>query len=290
MLENKLNYQFLDQGLYQKEGRVMGEFYCEKITDHITRIISPFQVCMYLIVGDRRAVLLDTGFGVGSLKNYVDSLTDRPYDVIISHGHLDHAGGAGEFEHAFLNKRDWELEKYHCTDERRFFDVYHGSEWKPKKIEEADFIPFRTQPYQSVDEGMNFDLGKVSLKPIAMPGHSLGSLIFLIPEDCVCITGDALGEHTLLQFQGCASIEEYKNSLIHLHTFESEFDIVLRNHGSYVSDKSIVEDSIELCEEILAHKDAAIPITFHGIKGMMGRPENHLGKAGNIIYNPDNLY
>lgn len=268
----------------------MREFIHEKVTDNITRIISPYEVCMYLVVGERQAVLIDTGFGIGSLKSYVDKLIDKEYDVIISHGHLDHAGGAGEFEEVFLNKRDWELEKYHCTNERRFLDVYHGEELEGGRIKQEEFIPFRTQPYKSVDEGMNFYLGDVTIKPIAVPGHSLGSLVFLIPEDRVCITGDALGEHTLLQFQECGSITEYKNSLLHLQRFENEFDIVLRNHGSYFSDKSIVKDSIELCEEILARKDAAIPVEFHGVKGLMGRQEIHPGKVGNIIYNHENLY
>lgn len=268
----------------------MVEFIREQVSKHIIRIISPCQVCMYLVVGDRRAVLLDTGFGVGSLRSYVDRVIDIPYDVIISHGHLDHAGGAGEFEQVFLNKRDWELEKYHCTNERRFLEIYNGMEREHGSIENTDFIQFRTKPYKSIDEGVDFQLGDVTIKPIAVPGHSLGSLVFFIPEDRVCITGDALGEHTLLHFQGCGSITEYRNSLIHLQVFENEFDVVLRNHGSYFSDKSIIKDSIELCEEILARKDAAIPVEFHGVKGLMGRQEIHPGKAGNIIYNHENLY
>lgn len=268
----------------------MVQFHSEKVTNHITRIISPCQVCMYLVVGNKRAVLLDTGFGVGSLKSYVDTLTDRPYDVIISHGHLDHAGGAGEFSQAYLNEKDWELAKNHCNDELRFFDVYHGPEGETEGIMKEDFIPFRTHPYLSVEEGMNFDLGGVTVKPIAVPGHTFGSLAFLIPEDRVCITGDALGEHTLLHFPGCVPIFEYRNSLIHLYTYKDEFDVILRNHGIYVSDKSIVKDSIELCGEILARTDAAVPITFHETQGLMGRPKNHPQKAGNIVYDPENLY
>lgn len=267
----------------------MVKFQSEKVTNHITRIISPFQVCMYLVEGDRSAVLLDTGFGVGSLKSYVDTLTDRPYEVIISHGHLDHAGGAGEFTRAYLNERDWELEKAHCIKERRLFEVYHGPEGVPEGVTEEDVIPSRTQPYLPVDEGMNFDLGGVTVIPIATPGHTSGSLMFLIPEDRVCITGDALGEHTLLHFPEGVSISEYKKSLIHLCEFEDQFDIVLRNHGGFISEKSIVRDCIELCGEILARKDAAVPITFHETQGLMGREEVHPGKAGNIVYNPKNL-
>lgn len=268
----------------------MVEFFSERVTNNIIRIVSPFQVCMYLIVGNKRGILLDTGFGIGSLKTYVDTLIDLPYDVVISHGHIDHAGGAGEFEQAFLNKCDWKLEKYHCTNERRLLDINYGEDGELRIASDEDFIPFRTKSYKPIDEGMNFDLGGVTVKPIAVPGHTMGSLVFLIPEDRVCITGDALGEHTLLQFSGCGSISRYRSSLIHLNQYKDEFDIVLRNHGSYISDKSILEDSIELCEDILKRKDAAIPVTFHDTNGLMGRPEVHYGKSGNIIYNPQNIY
>ncbi len=268
---------------------MMSKFFSENVTEHIIRIVSPCQVCMYLIVGKRRAVLLDTGFGLGSLKSYVKTLTSLPYDVVVSHGHLDHAGGAGEFKEVFLNKRDWELEKYHCTNDRRFFDVCQELKEKSENIKNDYFIPFRMQSYRNIDEGMDFDLGDVCLKTIALPGHTLGSLVFLIPQDRVCITGDALGEHTLLQFSESNNITEYRHSLIKLNKFKDEFDIVLRNHGSYISEKAIVEDSIELCEEIIARKDAAIPITFHNVEGFMGRSEIHTGKSGNIVYNPDNI-
>ena len=63
-----------------------------KVTDRITRIEMPY-VCAYLIEGDDKAILLDTGFGYGDLKAFVDTLTTLPYEVILTHGHPDHAGG-----------------------------------------------------------------------------------------------------------------------------------------------------------------------------------------------------
>ena len=68
-------------------------FTSERVSSHLTRIITPCGVCMYLAEGTERAALLDTGFGFGELKGYVDSLTPMPYVVLLSHGHMDHAGG-----------------------------------------------------------------------------------------------------------------------------------------------------------------------------------------------------
>lgn len=119
-------------------------FTSERVSEHLTRILTPCGVCVYLARGRRRAALLDTGFGFGDLKGYVESLIDTPYVVLLSHGHLDHAGGASQFEEAYLNERDWELAKWHCTLERRLDDVRSGPGGMPEGVTDADFLPDRT--------------------------------------------------------------------------------------------------------------------------------------------------
>lgn len=268
----------------------MVQFTSEKVSGHLTRIIAPCGVCMYLVEGTQRAVLLDTGFGFGDLKGYVESLTDKPYVVLLSHGHMDHAGGAGQFDTVFLNEQDWELEKWHSTRERRIWDVRHGPGGMPEGVTEADFLPSRTEAYLTLEEGDEFFLGGVTVKPIAVPGHTAGSLIFLIPEDRIAIFGDACGEHTLLLFKESVPICDYQKGLLHMQEYADQFDIVLRNHGSFSSPKQILADSIELCGEILAGTDAAIPTDFMGQPGCLARPEKHPGKVGNILYDPNHLH
>lgn len=268
----------------------MSIFTSEPVSEHLKRIISPCGVCMYLVQGRERAALLDTGFGFGDLKGYVETLAESPLDVLLSHGHLDHAGGAAQFDEVYLSQRDWALEKRHGTRERRIQDVRRGPGGMPPGISDGDFLPSRTAPYHNIDEGDIFQLGGVTVQPIAVPGHTAGSLIFLIPEDRIAIFGDACGEHTLLLFEESAPIQDYRRGLLHVQEYADRFDTVLRNHGSYQSPKQILSDSIELCGDILAGKDAAVPADFMGQPGRLGRPEEHPGKCGNILYNPDKLY
>ena len=91
-------------------------------------------------------------------------------------------------------------------------------------------------------------------------------------------------------FKDCAPIETYREGLRHLREYAGRFDTVLRNHGSYRSPKQILADSIELCGEVLARADAALPAEFHGERGLQARLEEHPGKVGNLIYSPDNLF
>ena len=45
---------------------------------------------MFLVIGEERALLIDTGVGMTDLPALIRSLTPLPYDVVLTHGHLDH--------------------------------------------------------------------------------------------------------------------------------------------------------------------------------------------------------
>ena len=51
----------------------------------------------YLLLGTQRALLIDTGLGVGGLAAQVQALTDLPVLAAVTHAHWDHIGGLGGF-------------------------------------------------------------------------------------------------------------------------------------------------------------------------------------------------
>ena len=53
---------------------------------------------MFLFVGTERALLIDTGTCLFDIPATLGQLTDKPVDVALTHGHVDHAGGIGWFE------------------------------------------------------------------------------------------------------------------------------------------------------------------------------------------------
>src|SRR6059036_3330538 len=69
-----------------------------KVAPAVFAIYEPHQseeVISYLIVGDKRAALFDTGMGISDLKKVTSEMTQLPIVVLNSHTHNDHVGIIG---------------------------------------------------------------------------------------------------------------------------------------------------------------------------------------------------
>lgn len=71
--------------------RVLPGVYAIYEPGHFQEVIS------YLILGDKKALLWDTGMGIAPMRPLVESLTHLPILAVNSHNHFDHVGGNWEF-------------------------------------------------------------------------------------------------------------------------------------------------------------------------------------------------
>lgn len=260
----------------------------ERISEHITRIIDIAGVACYLIEGNEKACLLDTCCGYGNLKEYVSSLTDKELFVILTHGHYDHVGSAVFFEKVYMNPLDMPVLEAHKAGREHFLE-------EDKKIISAlkdityDMVnPFPENEPIATADGDEFDLGDLTIQMISVPGHSPGMMCALIKEERTMVYGDACGMNVLLRDEFASCVSEYRNALLKLKQFDSEYDTILRNHGSYTNDKRLLDNVLECCDEILAHKDDHHPVamyseTLYEAK-LSNRGVREDGKKGNIIY------
>lgn len=265
-----------------------------KVTDRITRIEMPY-VCAYLIEGDDKAILLDTGFGYGDLKAFVDTLTTLPYEVILTHGHPDHAGGSVQFETVYIHPREFVAAERDCSIENRRKIRQHVV----KKLGILDddmsmWLPQRTEAFLPITEKDVFDLGGVTLQPVLVPGHAQGIICILIPEEKIAIFGDACSDPTLLNLDASTTIREHLQGLLHLREFEKMFDRVLINHSEYELPKDVLANNILLAHNILHGVDDKIRIRMSGNISYSARPNRTKNKyqiipVGNILYRDDKL-
>lgn len=266
----------------------MWNFESKDLTEHVTWITDPTGVSAFLVKGEQRAVLLDTCVGFVGLKEKVDSLTSLPLTVILTHGHGDHAGGAGEFEKVYMHPADKELTGIHGLAMRMGYAG--GMLGEGTALSEEDFVPVRTAPFEELGGGQVFDLGGVSLEIIHVPGHTKGSCCVLIREERMILYGDACNANTLVMDTNSTDISTYRKSLEYLKAFDSCYDTVLYSHGPAIGPRNSLDDNIELCGRILAGTDDAVPCEFLGRKAIRaaaieeGSFARLDGKYGNIVY------
>ncbi|MCI0555067.1 MAG: MBL fold metallo-hydrolase, partial [Anaerolineae bacterium] len=56
------------------------------------------EVISFLITGSKRALLVDTGMGIGNLQKVIEELTKLPVSVLNTHSHPDHIGSNYQFQ------------------------------------------------------------------------------------------------------------------------------------------------------------------------------------------------
>jgi glyoxylase-like metal-dependent hydrolase (beta-lactamase superfamily II) len=266
------------------------EFRTEKVSDRITRIYAFSSELMYLVEGDERAALLDSGSGIGFVRPLVEKLTDKPVVVLLTHGHVDHAMGASEFppENVYINKEDaYIYNGEHGTYEFRKAGLFLMEESADEVVPEEDFTPLvPIDAYNDLKEGDKFDLGGISIEMFACPGHTKGSLVMLIPEERTVLLGDACNGFTFVFEDYSLPLAEYQQSLIRLkNILEGRYDTVLASHGDGRSVPEIISENIALCDVILEGKDDKKPMEFRGNHGLIANTGAEPGH-GNIVYNP----
>ncbi|MDQ0360376.1 MBL fold metallo-hydrolase [Breznakia pachnodae] len=271
----------------------MNHFKSEYISDKVIRIIDPINVAMYLVIGDNKACLIDTGDGFGNLSEYVKTLTDKPVFVVLTHGHVDHVGGAGLFEDVYLNPKDYEVYREHSSQEYRsqFFGQFPGGD---------EFMKISCSPikdnFHPLSDKESFDLGGISIEAIEVAGHTKGTMMMLIPEEKMMLFGDACGVSVLLFEDYATTVEEYRTSLLRIKKeYESKYNRVIRNHGTFESDPSILDNVISCCDDILNKQDDHVETEVFGEKGFYyakrvdQKGQRIDGVQGNLIYRFDKV-
>jgi glyoxylase-like metal-dependent hydrolase (beta-lactamase superfamily II) len=268
----------------------MGFYTHQKISDSTTCIIDKTGVHCFLVEGRDRAMLIDTANGVKGLKEYVEKLTALPVEVLLTHGHCDHAGGAAAFEKVYLNAADWELVSRHATMESKMgYVTFCGGE-EGAKLKESDFVGEKQSPYLDVQDGQLFDLGGITLEAVAVPGHTQGMTCVLNREERSILFGDACNTAVFLWDDEATDVATYKESLKRLQTYEDRYDTVYLSHAMITIEKNILENVLDVCDDILNGSADNQPYAFMDYEGIMLAKATDAsmmrldGRLGNIVY------
>ena len=213
----------------------------EQITNHIYMmrdLEGSVASNAFLIIGNEKAILIDSMNGNELIKPIIKQVTDLPVNLIHTHGHCDHIGGDGEFGEAYIDPKDMEVAKIHWEEVQQE-RIKQGKE-REEEIKWKPFLP-----------GACIDLGGYILETYEVPGHTPGGLCFLNREERILITGDAVTEHIWMQLWESQPLEILIQSLQALDSIRDEFDTIYNGHAEGAVAVSVIDKLICGVREIL---------------------------------------
>jgi glyoxylase-like metal-dependent hydrolase (beta-lactamase superfamily II) len=242
-------------------------------------ICEPGHVNSFLLTGRERALLVDTGLGVGSIRSLVETLTELPVSVVNTHSHPDHVAGNHEFEEIAIHPHGREAlerqpfgqeaftaymnharallaaaERYEELD-RAFFQLF-DAEARPRPFP-AGFDPdaWTVRPSRAtslVREGERIDLGGRSISVIDTPGHSPDGICLLDERDGLLVAGDTLGTGPLYAQFPDSDVRAFASSVERLRELAPEVRLVLISHFNRATvDPGLIEETARGFERLL---------------------------------------
>jgi len=261
---------------------------------------------IFLLVGDEKAMLIDTGTGIGDLKGFIQKLTDKPLMVCYTHNHVDHVGGAGAFDNAYIRPKD--MADFSTggglglSVEKRIGYIKWIAEREkgtyPYNLDE-DVTEWGPQPPLSpLHDEQVIDLGNRKVTVYECPGHTAGSVAFLdensrflfLGDACNCNLGLINGAPGTPRF---VSIEKALYYLKRLSDLRAKYDGYFNGHYDFRPvgqplGGDVLPDAITACEQIVAGT-ANVEVRPSGFPNAPMQNIVCIGRT-NISFNPECVF
>jgi glyoxylase-like metal-dependent hydrolase (beta-lactamase superfamily II) len=184
----------------------------------------------YLVVGKKRALLFDLAVNEIGMREYCERLAGKPLQLVLSHGHPDHAYHLNEFGDVWM----------HPADEKLIREGMLG-------IPPANPCP----NIYFLQDRDTIDLGDRVLDVFNIPGHTQGSILLLDHSTKVLLSGDTCTRHLLYGIKYFIPLNVFCDSLRRLQA--QAFDVIYSAHDRCALSKAFLEHMIQLIAHDLPH-------------------------------------
>lgn len=192
------------------------------------------EVISYLIVGSKRALLFDTGLGIGNMKKLISEITPLDPIVINSHTHFDHVGGNYQFQEVFGTETEFTRNNSKGQSHEQMKEVVDKEAiWKPAP---AGFSAenYMSRPFsitKTLENGDRFILGNRTLEVVFTPGHTPDSLCLIDRKNRLLFTGDTFYPAPIYVYLPGSDFKQFSQSASLLSALQNDVDFLLTAHN-----------------------------------------------------------
>ncbi len=221
-----------------------GHFFHEELRDGVFLIsckeweMNSATINTYLIRGEKKAVLVDAGFGVRGLREYAQQLAGVSVMLVLSHGHFDHTGAVNEFDDVWVHPEDAFI--------------------LGKNI--MKFLPARkiTAKIHFLSEGDEILLGDRTLQVYGIRGHTAGSIVLYDQKTKILISGDSVCRRVFYIDGNKYPINRFFQDLVKVD--QLDFTGVCSAHDRFLLPKTQIRHMIDVISDGIFHSNLTIRI------------------------------
>ena len=172
-------------------------------------------VRFFLLEGEDRAAMIDSGVNSPDALDIARTLTDKTIILLNTHGDGDHTSGTNSFAEIHMHALDY----INCEVCSRYPNT----------------------SLAEIHDGEVIELGNRPLRAIHIPGHTKGSLAFLDMKERALFAGDSVQKGHIYMFGAKRDVENYESSLEKLMEMNDKYDKIYASHDEFCLPKDYVE-------------------------------------------------
>jgi glyoxylase-like metal-dependent hydrolase (beta-lactamase superfamily II) len=256
-----------------------------KVAPGVFAIYEPHQfeeVISFLILGEKRAVLFDTGLGIGDIKRVLTPLTSLPITVVNSHTHNDHVGDNWEFDDIYGMDTDFTRANSKGSTADALAELARGSVCGQLPAG-FDAKSYATRPFQIthwIHDGDTVDLGGRVLQVLSTPGHTPDAICLLDRRNGLLFTGDSYYAGPIWLYRPETDLLAYVQSVERIAALAPQLHLLLPSHNVPVDNPSQLPKLLAAIEKVrgdavepFAAGNGNVTYTVNGFIFLMAAPK-----------------